>query len=184
MKKKSLIFLTIIEIIIVIMVIGVSLLIVSRNKYGFTQFGDKTFITVDKKVKKNIKNTKIGDLVVVKSDNKFKKKDTIYYYHIIDEKYAVSSGKIKEIRNHVYFFEDGDGVEDDKAIGKESITISHVGHIIMFLETKTGFVVCVLIPIIVVFIIELLRFLFSFKSKKKIKSRKKTKKNKNDKDEE
>ena len=165
MKKSTRILLSIIEVIIVIYVISITLLLLCRNKYGYTQFGNKTFISIDSKMKKNLKGVNGGELIVVKSSSKIKKNDLIFYYVIDDDKYILSSGKIKDNKNGIILI--GDSVVDkSKIIGKKNITIPVIGKIILFLETKLGFVFCVLLPIVLVFVYELYSFLNSISKNK------------------
>ena len=50
------------EVVIIIYVILVTAFILCRNKYGYTQFGDYTFVNVDTRSERTINNSKKGDL--------------------------------------------------------------------------------------------------------------------------
>ena len=165
MKKTSRILLSIIEVIIVVFVVSITLLLMCRNRYGFTQFGNKTFINIDHSMKDTVKNANYGDLVVVKSGEKIKKKDVLYYYIIDNESYIVSSGVVKESKDKI-ILEDDSVVDNNKIIGRSSVTIPVLGKIIMFIETKLGFVLCVLLPIILIFVYELYQFVSSINKDK------------------
>ena len=160
MNKTSKILLRIMEFIVLIYVISFTSLMLFRNKYGFTQFYNKTFICIDKSMGKTVKNAKVGDLVVVKSGKKFKKNDIIYYYTIHDESFIVGSGKIKIVSkdSSTYTIENDIVVYSDRILGKKSITVSKLGSVINYLESKTGFLIFVLFPIIIIFTIELACF--------------------------
>lgn len=167
MKKYTRIFISIIEIIVVIYVISIASLILFRNKYGFTQFGNKTFINIDSSMKDTVRNARYGDLVIVKSGEKIKNKDIIYYYTIEEEDYIVGSGKVRKVNDNSYIVEDNIVIDESRLIGKENVNIHYLGSVISFIETKKGFVLCVLLPIIIVFIVEIFMFFSSFKRKNK-----------------
>ena len=51
-----------VEVLIIIYVVLVTMFVLCKNKYGYTQFGDYSFANIDLIAEKNVKDTKKGDL--------------------------------------------------------------------------------------------------------------------------
>ena len=69
------------EILIIIYVIFITSCILCRNKFGYTQFGDMTFVTVSESNEKFFMNNKAGDLLIIKNQQmNLDVNDLIYYY--------------------------------------------------------------------------------------------------------
>ena len=93
---------SLLEIIIIIYVIVLTLFLLCKNKYGYTELGDYSFVNVDLMGEKNIKNTKNGDLLVVKNSNDINNGNLIYYYAVYNDEYIVKSGIVTDIKKDDY----------------------------------------------------------------------------------
>ncbi len=153
------------EVVIIIYVILVTAFILCRNKYGYTQFGDYTFVNVDTRSERTINNSKKGDLLIVKNSNDIAEGDLIYYYAVFDESYIIKTNVVvkeeKDDFNSLYTLDDSDGISisNAKVLGKYATNYSKLGGILDVLESRIGFLFLVLLPIIVVFIYQIYEFI-------------------------
>ena len=168
----------ILEVIIIIYVIFVTACILFRNDYGYTQFGEYTLASLDKNDAKYIKNAKEGNLLVVKKSKDIEKGDYIYYYAAINEHYVVRAGVVTSITkddyNNLYNIDTNISGEKIKisvyhkrVLGKYSNQISNLGDILKFLETRVGFLIFVLLPIMLVFVYQIYVFVVLLNYEKK-----------------
>lgn len=148
-----------VEVLIIIYVIFITSCILCRNKFGYTQFSDMTFITVNDSNTKFIQGSKPGDLLIVRGQQTgFDKGDLIYYYITVDEKYVVRTGvigsKTEDDYSALYVLNDEKktSVASNRVIGKYVSTHPGKGSVLEVLESRFGFLFLVLLPILVVFI--------------------------------
>lgn len=151
-----------VEILIIIYVIFITSCILCRNKFGFTQFGDITFVTVSENNEKFFMNNKAGDLLIIKNQQMdLEVNDLIYYYVTVDEKYIVRTGvvdsKSQDDYAALYILRDDEGssIASNRVIGKYAKTYQGKGAILDVLESRVGFLFLVLLPILVVFIYQI-----------------------------
>lgn len=148
-----------VEVLIIIYVIFITSCILCRNKFGYTQFSDMTFITVNDSNTKFIQGSKPGDLLIVRGQQiGLDKGDLIYYYITVDEKYVVRTGvigsKTEDDYSALYVLNDEKktSVASNRVIGKYVSTHPGKGSVLEVLESRFGFLFLVLLPILVVFI--------------------------------
>lgn len=148
-----------VEVLIIIYVIFITSCILCRNKFGYTQFSDMTFITVNDSNAKFIQGSKTGDLLIVRGQQTgLDKGDLIYYYVTVDEKYVVRTGviesKTEDDYSALYVLNDDEktSVASNRVIGKYVSTHPGKGSVLEVLESRFGFLFLVLLPILVVFI--------------------------------
>ena len=148
-----------VEVLIIIYVIFITSCILCRNKFGYTQFSDMTFITVNDSNTKFIQGSKPGDLLIVRGQQTgLDKGDLIYYYITVDEKYVVRTGvigsKTEDDYSALYVLNDEEktSVASNRVIGKYVSTHPGTGRVLEVLESRFGFLFLVLLPILVVFI--------------------------------
>lgn len=110
-----------------------------------------------------------GDMIIcqkVKSED-IKVGDVISYYDSSSHKNSVVTHRVVEITRdeHGYTFKtkgDANNTADDTivssgdVIGVYKTKIAHLGHIVLFMQSKTGLVVCVIFPVIFLCIYEML----------------------------
>lgn len=150
------------EILIIIYVIFITSCILCRNKFGYTQFGDMTFVTVSESNEKFFMNNKAGDLLIIKNQQmNLDVNDLIYYYVTVDEKYIVRTGvvdsKTQDDYAALYVLRDDEGssIASNRVIGKYVKTYPGKGAILDVLESRVGFLFLVLLPILIVFIYQI-----------------------------
>lgn len=151
-----------VEILIIIYVIFITSCILCRNKFGYTQFGNMTFVTVNDNNAKFFANNKSGDLLIIKGQQiGLNTGDVIYYYVTVDEKYVVRTNVIadKEEDDYaaLYILNDDDGtsIASNRVIGKYVSVHPGLGGTLDVLESRVGFLFLVLLPILIVFIYQI-----------------------------
>lgn len=170
MKSGLRLFFDILEVVIVLYVVFITSCILFKNRYGFTQFGDYTFIPVVNDNEKYIKDVKKGDLLIAKKVDKVSLSESIYFYTSENRNYIVREGKVTRVP-----MGDGDTLYDitvemldksvdttvsgSKIVGKKSTLLPLLGSVLTFLESRTGFLLCVLLPIVIVFLYQIYEFI-------------------------
>ena len=154
-----------VEVIIIIYVVLVTMFVLCKNKYGYTQFGDYSFANIDLIAEKNVKDTKKGDLLVVKNSNDIHKGDLIYYYAVLNDNYIVRSAVVADVKEDDYsalytvsLSNTTINVASSRVLGKYSTVYNNLGSILSVLESIVGFLLLVLLPIMVVFIYQVYEF--------------------------
>lgn len=164
MKKVLHVIWNILEVLIIIYVIGLTTILLAKNKFGFTQLGDYVFTSIESNDVNNIIDTKQGDLLIVKNTSDINKGDVIYYYAVYEDKYIICSDVVKDMQKDdfsaLYTIDDqyNSTVHSDKVIGKYTFKYHNVGNYFKFLQSKVGFLFFVLLPIMVVFIYQIYDF--------------------------
>ena len=159
-----------VEVIIIIYVVLVTMFVLCKNKYGYTQFGDYSFANIDLIAEKNVKDTKKGDLLVVKNSNDIHKGDLIYYYAVLNDKYIVRSAVVTDVKEDDYsalytvsLSNTTINVASSRVLGKYSTVYNNLGSILSVFESRVGFILLVLLPIMVVFIYQVYEFIIMLK---------------------
>lgn len=159
-----------VEVIIIIYVVLVTMFVLCKNKYGYTQFGDYSFSNIDLIAEKNVKDTKKGDLLVVKNSNDIHKGDLIYYYAVLNDNYIVRSAVVSDVKEDDYsalytvsLSNTTINVASSRVLGKYSTVYNNLGSILSVLESRVGFLLLVLLPIMVVFIYQVYEFIIMLK---------------------
>lgn len=169
MKKFLHYFWSVIEFIIIIYVILMTSILLSKNKYGYTQFGDYTIATINIVSERGIDGAKAGDLLIVKNTNKIKEKDVIYYYVVYNESYVVQNAPVVRIESDDYsalYTIDHDGelnIASARVLGKEAKIYHTWGRVLDIIESKLGFLFLVLLPILVIFIYQIYELVMIFR---------------------
>lgn len=119
------------------------------NKYGYSEMGKYVFNPTDE------------NLIIITKDKNVKVDDEIYYYTVVDEKYIISSNKIININKEMklYTLSDNSNITSSKIIGKSIKKIPVVGYILNSLKEKMNFLLFVLIPIFIVFVYQVYKFI-------------------------
>lgn len=159
-----------VEVIIIIYVVLVTMFVLCKNKYGYTQFGDYSFANIDLIAEKNVKDTKKGDLLVVKNSNDIHKGDLIYYYAVLNDNYIVRSAVVADVKEDDYsalytvsLSNTTINVASSRVLGKYFTVYNNLGSILSVLESRVGFLLLVLLPIMVVFIYQVYEFIIMLK---------------------
>lgn len=158
-----------VEVLIIIYVIFVTTCILSKNRYGYTNIFGYTLVSVHQEDEAYIKDSKAGNLLVVKNDGNVNKNQYVYYYYadVADpnnEKYVVRGAfvtdTIKGDGGELYSLKDKEDPKISKArvLGNYSNQYAVIGGVLEFLETRLGFLFCVLLPIMIVFVYQIYEF--------------------------
>lgn len=158
-----------VEVLIIIYVIFVTTCILSKNRYGYTNIFGYTLVSVHQEDEAYIKDSKAGNLLVVKNDGNVSKNQYVYYYYadVADpnnEKYVVRGAfvtdTIKSDGGELYSLKDKEDPKISKArvLGNYSNQYAVIGGVLEFLETRLGFLFCVLLPIMIVFVYQIYEF--------------------------
>jgi len=172
MKKVLHIGWCILEVFIIAYVIVLTSFILHRNLYGYTQFGNYTFVNISIWDIRNINNVKKNDLLIIKSDSSIKENDLIYYYFVQNDRYIVKSNKVVSVLNGnnsvSYQIDDKESslVPKARVIGTSASTVGILGGLLSALESRYGFIFLVLIPIVFVFAYQLYDFIVTIRSEK------------------
>lgn len=148
-----------VQLVIIVYVICITACLLCKNKYGFTQIGDTTLITIDKELQTYLPETKKDDLLLVKeTDEDMKVGDKIYYYSTANNEYVIKTAHIKEIVTSdgsvsLYKLDDlkGSTIATNRVLGKYSTVYENIGGILDILESKIGFLLLVILPILLIF---------------------------------
>ena len=169
MKKFFRFLWSVIEFIIIIYVILMTSVLLSKNKYGYTQYGNYTIATVNIVSERGIDGAKAGDLLLVKNTNNIKEGDVIFYYVVYNESYVVQNAPVVRVESDDYsslYTIDHDGelnVASARVLGKEHKIYHRLGSVLDVLESKLGFLFLVLLPILVIFIYQIYELVMLFR---------------------
>ena len=158
-----------VEVLIIIYVIFVTTCILSKNRYGYTNLFGYTLVSVHQEDEAYIKDSKAGNLLVVKNDGNVNKNQYVYYYYADvsdpnNEKYVIRGAfvtdTIKSDGGELYSLKDKEDPKISKArvLGNYSNQYAVIGGVLEFLETRLGFLFCVLLPIMIVFVYQIYEF--------------------------
>lgn len=146
------------EFLVIIYVILITAMLLCKNDYGYTQFGNYTFCTIDLADERANEGVKAGDLLLVRNSNDIKEGDVIYYYVVFNESYLVQSSPVVHVESDeysaVYTIEKNDNtlISSNRVLGKDIAVYHHLGTILDVLQSRIGFLLLVLLPIFVIFI--------------------------------
>jgi len=164
MKKVGKVLLTVLEVLMIIYVIFITTCLLCKNKYGYTQFGNKTFIAINDDNSAELVDFDSGDLIIVK-DVKFNAVNTgdeLYYYDTANNTYVIRKGIVSEKTGDSYsavYEIDGNSVSKERIIGKLTKSYGALGLILNVLESRIGFLLLVLLPIFILFIYQVYRMI-------------------------
>ena len=167
MKKTLSVIWSIIQVIIIIFVILVTVFVLCKNKYGYTEIANHNFSYVTKEDTKYLKNTSKGDLLVIKKDSNPKEGDNIFYYDVDNNEYVIRQDKVVKTGELSYYISNSVKIDKNKIIGKDYKTISKLGGILSKLETKKGFILFIIIPLVIIFIYQIYKFISTIKEEKR-----------------
>ena len=113
-----------------------------------------------------------GDLifdVAVKDTNELRKGDIITYWTVINGERVLNTHRIHEIYDgggYLIFATKGDNntiadpltVHESEVVGKFSLRVSGIGKVFDYLQTSTGFLIVIVIPVFLFFLFHLVQF--------------------------
>lgn len=178
MKKVLNILLGILEVVVILYVIVMTSILMSKNKYGYTQFGKYTIASIDLIESRANEKLEEGDLLIVKSSSNYEEGDIIYYYAVYGESYIIKSDviirKAKDDFSSIFTIGDKESttISESRVIGKDISVHHNLGSILKVLQSKLGFLFLVLLPILVIFIYQIYQFIILLQYEKKEKKEK------------
>ena len=170
-EKSKLKFSTIVGIVIsvilsIILILNITLIVKSyTNKDEVPSIGGFTpMVVLTESMKPNINS---GDLVITTKEEpkNIKVGDIITFFDPAGDGTSTTTHRVVEIKTEdgiLMFYTKGDAnnandrlpVEQDAIIGKYHSKIPYVGNITMFLSTSNGLIVCVVIPMLLLFFLD------------------------------
>lgn len=165
MKKAIKVGWGILEVIIIVYVILMTIFILTKNKYGYTQIGSTTYVNVDKDMVKRISGVSKGSILVLSTKNVEKGKD-VYFYTVDEEGYVIDRGELSSIESDTYIMKKGEHIPKGRIIGLKTMSIAGLGSYFSLVEGKIGFIFLVLLPITLVFGYQIFEFLIILKREK------------------
>lgn len=150
MKKK---INHIIIIIYTVVAVITTVCLLAYNDYNTTELNNNTLIIVkDDKTETYNK----GDLVIVNNKSTYKEKMKVFYYVSRGKKYYVQTGIINNI-NKDSVVVNGTVIDKKFLIGTSSnnIVIPFLGSVLSILESKWGYLIIIIFPVLIAFLYEL-----------------------------
>ena len=139
----------------------ITLLLLTFNKFSNSVIGDTTIIGNTSE----IENYKKGDLFIVPKSDNIQKGDTILFYDTKKGHNFLNSTIVKNIINTnenetTYVIRDNTYLSSDYVVGKTSDIkcISFLGYMYLLFTNKIGYLLFVIVPIIIYFIIMLRKY--------------------------
>ena len=159
MKKFLKLILSIAFAIYMVVALGLTVCLLSYNEYNITEIGNMSLIIIrDDELNPDFKK---GDLVVVtkNSNNNIKIGDKVFFYNAYMNQVDVNLGKVvdKEKVNEketTFILDDKLKISSEYIIGKTetSQVYNGVGSVLGFLESKWGFLITILLPLLLMFV--------------------------------
>lgn len=170
MKKVVKIFGLLIVAVYLVVAVFLTVCLLNYNKYHITELGKKSLIIVsdDDLEPKYVKN----DLVVVYKNNNedIKSGDYVFFYNAYQNQVSVNLGKIiKSTRvnekEYTYTLEGNLEISSQYVIGKSetSKAYSNMGLVLKVLESRLGFLLIIILPILVLFIYQIYAVILEIK---------------------
>lgn len=143
-----------------------TILLLNRNKYKVTQFGDTTLVVLNSKVSST--KYKKGDLILVDSVKlaDIKEGDEIFAYQLDSEKNATIDFGIvgkTSIEQKAVEFENGATYAEEFLIGSTSKVYNDIGTVLSIVQSKWGFLFIILVPSFLIFVYEIYALIVEIK---------------------
>lgn len=165
-KISTIVGIVISVILCIILILNITLIVKSyTNKDEVPSIGGFTpMVVLTESMKPNINS---GDLVITTKEEpkNIKVGDIITFFDPAGDGTSTTTHRVVEIKTEdgiLMFYTKGDAnnandrlpVEQDAIIGKYHSKIPYVGNITMFLSTSNGLIVCVVIPMLLLFFLD------------------------------
>lgn len=143
-------------------IVIISTLLLNRNEYGVTQFGDKALIIIDEQVTSD--KYKKGSLVIVESKkiNELNVNEEIFVYKTNKKENKLQIiiskiGKINDEKNNSYIVLENDGTSwgEDFIAGTAVTTYEKIGNFLSFIESKWMFFCLLIVPCFFILLYEI-----------------------------
>lgn len=146
--------------------ITMTVLLLNYNKYGVTQFEDKSLIIVKKGF--TSETYQKGSLVIVESDEvkNYEIGEELFVYHLDGHGgVSIELGKIGQIHEEdkAVTFENGETYSEEFIIGAGEKIYKNIGKYLSIVESKWGFLFIILIPNFFLFVFQLYSLIIEVK---------------------
>lgn len=173
MKKVLKILVGFLELVIIAYAVVVIMIMLSYNKFGYTEIGDNTYVSVVDENKSELGDFDVGDLIKIKKTNydQINVGDHIFYYATADNQYIVVQDTVIEkegsSREAVYKFEHNSNIiPSERIIGTLDKNYTKKGKLYELLTSTVGFLLLVILPVLVIFIYQVYKFILLIKEDK------------------
>lgn len=149
----------------------VTINLLSYNDYGVAEFGNTSLVLADKKMEKY--GYKNGDLIVATKENNdsIAKGNSIMYYNNYNPKVVIEKGNVLEVSsdNSQFYLDNNNSIAKKYVIGTTDSEKVYpvIGGVLNFLETKAGYLLVIILPILVLFAYLIRKVTVELKEKKK-----------------
>ncbi len=173
MKKILKIVLGVVITVYVIIVIFLTSCLLNYNKYGLTEFKNKTLVIIDNDELAG--SYEKGTLVVVKKSkiSDVKPGDYIFFYNTYGSQVSVSYTDVKLVekisdKEYSYTLSGGKLLSSKNLIGRQetSKVYKGAGRTLELLSSKLGFLLFIIFPILLAFVYEIYALVREFKNPK------------------
>ena len=143
------------QVLIIIYVVLVISFILISNKYGYGEIG-KYVLDVDN-----------NEFLIIKRTDDIKNGDLVYYYTIVNEKYKIIYNNVNSINDDkTYTLDNGEKILKFKIIGKSYRKVPFIGFILNNVKNRISFLLFVLLPMLIVFIYNIYKFIITINYKR------------------
>lgn len=176
MRKVLKCLLGIVEVIIIVYAVSITTLLLSKNKFGYTQLGNNILVMINEDNKENLTRFTKGDLAVISkvNYNDVNVGDELYYFVTENDEYIIKAGivasKNGDKASAIYTFEENKEltIASERVIGSFSgHSYASIGGMLSFMESRIGFLITVILPIMVLFIYQVYNLIIGLKDDKK-----------------
>ncbi len=163
MKKVGKFLFGVVEFVLIIYVVILTTFLLVRNEYGYTKFGYKTIVTINRDNEHYLKSFNKGDLIVLE-DARYDDVtigSKIYYYDVLNKAYIIKEAEViaKEggDAGAIYTISDGDRQISNTLVAglSNGEVYNNLGSVLDFLESTVGFLIFVILPIMIIFIYQI-----------------------------
>ena len=135
--------------------------LLKKNQYGLPQFGNTTLVVAESDALDNYYNK--GDLIILKKpdNDSVKINDAVFFYETEFRKNTINvasvTGKDKINDEETTFHVNGTSFSSSYLVGKVdgSVKYPFIGKILSILTSKWGFLLLVILPFFILFMIEI-----------------------------
>lgn len=143
-----------------------TILLLNRNDFGVTQFGDNSWIMLADKV--SSEEFKKGDLVIVEraTIEEFQKGETAFAYKVDSKGVAhVTLGVVGEVYpdEEAISYENGETYSLEYVIGKSTKVYNNIGTYLSVILSQWGFLFIILVPCFLLFIYQVYALIVEIK---------------------
>lgn len=161
---------TILFVLYSIVAIAVTVLLLSFNEYNCSEIGGYTvYLVNDDSLEPDYKE---GSILLIKetSDKHIKEGDELFFYKVINsQEYEfvnkTLTGKTQQGRHILYSVDSGEAFADEYIVGKadDTIVIEGWGVLLSILESKWGYLFCIVIVSLLLFLQEVFELIIEIK---------------------